>query len=541
MSSLALWLSNLIGTKVPFFAPSVSYPVNNSLGTVTGSAAVDFSSSAFWSFTTTSSVACTMSFTPPAPYTLVGVQVINPVSGTVSALTLPGNIKGSPIRAGGLGFSSQWFFLYDGTSYLYIIDPTAVIKALGGLTVQNNDLTVANGSAYINAGLLVGNAVALQTASSGAVPASQVLGTDNNTGSFLGQRYSADTAAFTIFFGKSRSGTIGTYTALSSGDFLGRFIFGGVDSANAQQSSAAWIVLTSSAPGAGYVPSQHVWTATNSSGSKVNSNLMSLDWTTGLSTISAVFNATYGGKIFNYGVTSPLVQSQATTGQGHDSITQWTNDAVGAELSFAKFRDTTVGTPAANVSLGDVAGQVSFYGPNTSHATVLGGYYRAIHETAAGSSFIQLKYEWWGGQTTTAPVLLMSLSSGGGLTIANGMAITGDVAITSGVCKAKQFNSTLTADGTKTTTWTANFATSDCHSVTLTTATTCVVSFTAPTANTTVYLNITAPASGTATIITWPATVKGAPPTTATLATKACLVFRYDGTSYWYQTGPGFA
>jgi hypothetical protein len=104
---------------------------------------------------------------------------------------------------------------------------------------------------------------------------------------------------------------------------------------------------------------------------------------------------------------------------------------------------------------------------------------------------------------------------------------------------ANQLRTALFDSGTFGSTGTVNWAGSDFRKFTLTTATNCTVSFTAPSGSAPARLRllVIAPASGTSPTITWPGTVKqGTPaiPTTVTLAKTSLLDFMFDGTSYWF-------
>lgn len=63
-----------------------------------------------------------------------------------------------------------------------------------------------------------------------------------------------------------------------------------------------------------------------------------------------------------------------------------------------------------------------------------------------------------------------------------------------------------------------------------------VITFTAPPNCCSLFLKIVAPASGTTPTISYPATVKGSPPTTVTLAKTSLLEFFWDGTSYFFMS-----
>lgn len=76
------------------------------------------------------------------------------------------------------------------------------------------------------------------------------------------------------------------------------------------------------------------------------------------------------------------------------------------------------------------------------------------------------------------------------------------------------------------------------QTLTLTSATNCTLTMTAPVSPAMVYLKVTAPSSGTVPTITYPANVKGGAPTTVTnLARYNLLSFFWDGSNYNYIGG----
>ena len=75
------------------------------------------------------------------------------------------------------------------------------------------------------------------------------------------------------------------------------------------------------------------------------------------------------------------------------------------------------------------------------------------------------------------------------------------------------------------------------ETITLTSATNCTLTFTAPLNPCFLFLKVVAPASGTTPTMTFPATCKGSPPTTVTLAKTSVYPFWWDGTNYYYLPG----
>lgn len=102
---------------------------------------------------------------------------------------------------------------------------------------------------------------------------------------------------------------------------------------------------------------------------------------------------------------------------------------------------------------------------------------------------------------------------------------------------APGLNTPLSNLGTVGATATVNFSASAIVTLTTTASTNLTLSFTAPAGPGDLYLRITAAATGTTVTLTWPASVKGTPPATATTAKASMLNFIYDGTNYWYVSG----
>lgn len=81
-------------------------------------------------------------------------------------------------------------------------------------------------------GRLVAGNSGTATTYQGAIPSIQSLGTGAGASSFLAGRYSADAQGPAYYLTKSRSATIGSESAVSSGDRLGNIYFSGSDGTN---------------------------------------------------------------------------------------------------------------------------------------------------------------------------------------------------------------------------------------------------------------------------------------------------------------------
>lgn len=127
----------------------------------------------------------------------------------------------------------------------------------------------------------------------------------------------------------------------------------------------------------------------------------------------------------------------------------------------------------------------------------------------------------WDGTT----YWLVSATTNPGLSASNGQA------------KANNYGSALVDKGAITTAVTIDWTAGDHQTFTETTLQNPTITFTAPANPCRLWLKIAAPATGTTGTITWPATVKGSPPTTVTLAKSSALEFDWDGANYYYMAG----
>lgn len=110
--------------------------------------------------------------------------------------------------------------------------------------------------------------------------------------------------------------------------------------------------------------------------------------------------------------------------------------------------------------------------------------------------------------------------------------------ITTGYAAATHYVENRINKGTVGASTTITWAAGSYQTLTLTSATNLTLTFGAPSGPAKLYLAITSPPSGTNPSITYPATVKGSPPTSVTaLARYMVLEFFYDGTNYIYLAG----
>jgi hypothetical protein len=96
---------------------------------------------------------------------------------------------------------------------------------------------------------------------SAVTPRMQLSGIDNNTSSFSASQYNNSTAAPILFLNKSRGASAGSYTAVSSGDFLGRLFFTGADGTDFIQ-AASIAAQVDGTPGTNDMPGRLVFSTT---------------------------------------------------------------------------------------------------------------------------------------------------------------------------------------------------------------------------------------------------------------------------------------
>jgi len=105
-----------------------------------------------------------------------------------------------------------------------------------------------------------------------------------------------------------------------------------------------------------------------------------------------------------------------------------------------------------------------------------------------------------------------------------------------GELQSQTFGCVNTSQTASTAATTVNWPAGFVQTVTLVTAVNTTFTFTSPPNPCILMLKLIAPASGTTPTITWPATVKGAPPVTVTLAKTSVLEFFFDGTNYFFMS-----
>jgi hypothetical protein len=149
------------------------------------------------------------------------------------------------------------------------------------------------------------------------------------------------------------------------------------------------------------------------------------------------------------------------------------------------------------------------------------------------------------GQLNIQNFIYGFLNTGTGATVSTGRLAFGqstDDGVTkiqiAGSVKANGYGSALVSKGVVGAAVTIDWTAGCIQTFTTTTATNCTLTFTAPNnPGNSLFLKVVAPAAGTTPTLTYPATVKGVPPATVTLAKVSMLEFVWDGTNYFYMSG----
>ena len=158
------------------------------------------------------------------------------VDGTAAANDMPGRIIFSTTSSGvgspseRLRINSEGHLIFAGDTNTYIHRPSADTFAIvnGG----NESIRIATSSGKI----YIGHTAA--TAISATNTQLQITGTSNATCSMSISRYTNNTSGNFIFFGKSRGTTIGNYTAVQSGDIIGKIRWCAADGTDMAEGAA---------------------------------------------------------------------------------------------------------------------------------------------------------------------------------------------------------------------------------------------------------------------------------------------------------------
>ena len=188
----------------------------------------------------------------------------------------------------------------------------------------------------------------------------QVLGTTGDDASISFGRWSADTSEPSIRFYKSRNGTIGSNTAVTTGDNLGLLVAYGDDGTDDDTVSSGIRFDTEGTIGTGQIPGVISFSTADSAGSlteamRIDSsqNIMVGD-TNGL-VIGAQAQQSAGE------VTGELQILGTASADTTITVGKWSADGGAGNLRFYKSRDGTIGGNTA-VTAGDDLGQISGYG-----------------------------------------------------------------------------------------------------------------------------------------------------------------------------------
>jgi len=106
------------------------------------------------------------------------------------------------------------------------------ISADGSSITISNDTFISNGLAFV-----LGHSAQL-TGAQGQIPEGQVIGTGFHDTGMGFYRFSADSGGPVLNFASTRGASVGTYTAVQSGDVLGAMYFGAADGTDIQSEAA---------------------------------------------------------------------------------------------------------------------------------------------------------------------------------------------------------------------------------------------------------------------------------------------------------------
>lgn len=222
------------------------------------------------------------------------------------------------------------------------------------LTIAGGDFLIGNGQ-----GIVVGHTA--QVAVQGVTPEFQMQGTAPADSSASLAAWSADAVGPDLYFAKSRSATIGTFSIITTGDILGRVVATGDDGVdfNANTNASTRIDFVSSGTiAADRVPGEmRFLTATDAAPSVIteamritnaqnlhilNNNGIVVGHSTPLTSVVGVSEVQVLG--------TAEVDSAVVVGQ-------WSADALGPRIEFIKSRNATIGSSTI-VADNDVAGSL---------------------------------------------------------------------------------------------------------------------------------------------------------------------------------------
>ncbi len=229
----------------------------------------------------------------------------------------------------------------DATSGIYFGTGTVNISTGGVERVRVNSTTF---------GALANTVSTLGTspiAVNGSTPTQQVLGTGPGGSSAMAARFSADATGSQAVFLKSRNATIGSHTAITTGDCIGKNYFYADDGTTFNSEAGEFGVCSTGTIGTGQIPGQYVLKLADSSGT-----LQSI-WT---ETIAAGSSTPY-----------PIVSTLAT-GTAPFTVASTTNVA---NLNASLVTGVTSGAaPSAGV-VGEVLAVNCFMGAAAAAATAV--------------------------------------------------------------------------------------------------------------------------------------------------------------------------
>jgi hypothetical protein len=155
---------------------------------------------------------------------------------------------------------NRWEYIATDVATQYFQDAGTHVWRTAPSGTAGNAITFTQAMTLDASGrLLVGTTTAVTQ--SAVTPRMQLSGVDNNTSSFSASQYNNSTASPILFLNKSRGASAGSYTAVSSGDFLGRLFFTGADGTAFIQ-AASIAAQVDGTPGTNDMPGRLVFSTT---------------------------------------------------------------------------------------------------------------------------------------------------------------------------------------------------------------------------------------------------------------------------------------
>jgi hypothetical protein len=544
-------------------------------GTAGAAVSIIWTSAAYQTVTLTSATPCTISFGAPTTYgTLLYLTVTQPASGTPTTITLPATVKPGmygtvPQPTATLGAATVYTFFYDGANYWLLECSSATLG--GGVTT----LAPVGSAPNANAATIAGSTLNLQPAD-GANPGVMTIAAQTFAGlkTFNGGWNAGATCTITGGTGLNILDASGNGVFALSGNVNGSMEIGnslgasttpfidwhfGIGSAqdfnvrvinnaneqltitsasnyatfsvvgrivaNALANTVTALGVVGAAATCDFTKTAgYTLTLTSATPCTLTFTAPQVPWTIVEVTITQPASGTLTTVVWPGNCRFP----------GHVPQACW---VLGNRSTFVFMWNGSEYISQAAISGSNLGGML---GPGGSILGVNGNNYAAaIIQNAGQGGFLTYNMGFTGEENF---VSYHGAGVVGGwmwydTTDGAVMNLRAQLIGSTGEFKASNYGCALVDKGSPGAAVAIDWRTGKIQAVALTSATNITATFTAPTNPCELFLRVTAPPSGTTPTITWPATVKGAPPTTVTLAKISMLEFLWDGTNYFYMGG----